>query len=394
MTSTRKQVTIALMLATLITLVMAAGLSAYINLASLISMEPSPHPYRGEAQPVAYDATKPTAIVLMSNQGTEVTDLMGPYQLLKMSNLFNVYTVAPEREPIGVNGGVDILPDMSIEAMGLLLNRSPELVVVPAVHDPDNAKLSALISYWHNTGAHILSICEGARLVAASGILDGQQATSHFFALDDLESHYSAVDWQRSARYITDGDITSSAGVTAAYDATLALISQFGNPTLASSIAEQIEYESQTAIYVEFDSTDFLKGLASIVLPWGRTDQAIWISDGMDESLLSAALDSYPRTLEIDQVTVSDSRRLIRTKHGLQLIPRFGINELPEMDSILALSAADAAQLRQQALANDSALDTLQSNDGFSFSRVLDDIGQRYGESSRTLVAKQLEYPQ
>lgn len=381
------------MLATLVTLLVVTGVSAYLNIAPLISMEASPDPYLGAPVSVEYDPDKPTAIVLMSRQGTEVTDLMVPYQLLKMSDLFNVYTVAAEKKPIGVNGGIDLLPELSIQDLGLLLKDAPDVVVVPAVHDPGNQELITWIRHWYSADAHILSICEGARLVAASGILDGKKATSHFFALEDLGDQFSKVDWKSGIRYITDERITSSAGVTAAYDATMALIREFGNSELVNSIAADISYDSRVANNVEFDGADFLKALGNIVSPWGRTNQAIWVTDGIDESVLSAALDSYPRTLEIDQVTVADSRRIIRTKHGLQLIPRLSLNDLPEVDRILALSPEDAEKFKLQSFDRDSKVYTLTAQGKFGFSRVLNDIGHRYGELSKQLVAKQLEYP-
>ena len=64
--------------------------------------------------PPRHDPDKPTAVVLLGNQGSEVTDVLAPYEVLCESGTFNVYAAAPEREAVTLSGGLDVLPQLSL----------------------------------------------------------------------------------------------------------------------------------------------------------------------------------------------------------------------------------------------------------------------------------------
>ena len=63
--------------------------------------------------PPRHDPDKPTAVVLLSNQGSEVTDVLAPYEVFSESGAFNVYAAAPEWVAVTLSGGLDILPQLS-----------------------------------------------------------------------------------------------------------------------------------------------------------------------------------------------------------------------------------------------------------------------------------------
>src|SRR5918998_5946065 len=86
--------------------------------------------------PPRHDPDKPTAVVLLSNQGAEVTDVLAPYEVLSESGAFNVYAAAPEREAVTLSGGLDILPQLSFAELDRRLEGGdPDVVVVPAMWD-------------------------------------------------------------------------------------------------------------------------------------------------------------------------------------------------------------------------------------------------------------------
>src|SRR5918998_3753884 len=60
--------------------------------------------------PPGHDPDKPTAVVLLGNRGSEVTDVLAPYEVLSESGAFNVYAAAPKREAATLSGGLDVLP--------------------------------------------------------------------------------------------------------------------------------------------------------------------------------------------------------------------------------------------------------------------------------------------
>ncbi len=102
-----------------------------------------------------------------------------------------------------------------------------ETVVVPGYRDI-NAKLSgdvlAALQDAHERGARLVSICSAAFALAAAGLLDGLPATTHWRVADELQRQYPLVDVLPNRLYVDDGDILTSAGVTAGVDLCLHLI--------------------------------------------------------------------------------------------------------------------------------------------------------------------------
>ncbi len=100
-----------------------------------------PAPAQLPAPPV-HDPGKRTAVVLASTQGATVSDALGPYEALAATAEFNVYLVAPERQPVPLTGGLDVLPDLSFAELDQrLAGAAPDVVVMPAV--PDVGKASS-----------------------------------------------------------------------------------------------------------------------------------------------------------------------------------------------------------------------------------------------------------
>jgi transcriptional regulator GlxA family with amidase domain len=96
------------------------------------------------------------------------------------------------------------------------------------------------------TAEAIMSVCSGSALLAKAGILDGKQATSNklFFSLAAEQS--DKVDWMEKARWVEDGNIFTSSGVSAGIDMSLAVISKIYGKARAEKIAMMTEYEWQT----------------------------------------------------------------------------------------------------------------------------------------------------
>ena len=75
--------------------------------------------------PPRHDPGKPTAVVLLSNRGSEVTDVLAPYEVLSESGAFNVYAAAHERRPATLSGGLDVLPQLSLAELDRRLGGEP-----------------------------------------------------------------------------------------------------------------------------------------------------------------------------------------------------------------------------------------------------------------------------
>jgi putative intracellular protease/amidase len=165
----------------------------------------------------AHDPAKPTAVIVLSLQGTNIADVSAPYEVLADTGAFNLYTIAERREPVPLTGGVDLVPDMSFTQLNDRLRGAPDVIIVPQLHDSAESS-SVLIEHWlqqqRAEGDPLLvSVCVGAEVFASAGLLDGRPATSHWLKLIDLRRKYPAVQWQDGVRYVDDGDVITAAGV-------------------------------------------------------------------------------------------------------------------------------------------------------------------------------------
>ena len=90
--------------------------------------------------------------------------------------------------------------------------------------------------------AYLLTVCTGSALLAKTGLLDGKSATSNKIAFDWVVTLSDAVNWVRKARWVADGNIYTSSGVSAGMDMTLGFISDHHGEQVAANAAAYIEY--------------------------------------------------------------------------------------------------------------------------------------------------------
>jgi transcriptional regulator GlxA family with amidase domain len=86
------------------------------------------------------------------------------------------------------------------------------------------------------------SVCTGAFLLGAVGLLDGHSATTHISALDNLAQRFPTVTVRRDVRWVDEGPIVTAAGVSAGIDMSLHLLERLDSRELAEDIAAYMEY--------------------------------------------------------------------------------------------------------------------------------------------------------
>jgi len=325
---------------------------------------PSPHPGRR------------TAAVLLSQAGTEVTDFLAPYAILAASGACDVYAVAPGLDPAPVNGGLGILPQLTLAAFDAAHPEGADVVVIPNVLDPDNPLLLDWVRRQSKAGALVASICEGARLLAASGLIEGREATTHFAAIGDLRGRYPGVRWRDDRRYVGDDSFVMSAGVTAAIDASLHVVARLAGADVAQRTAATLGLPVTSDVGAappELSAADLAIGLVNGALVWPKRRVFVRLEDGVDEIELAAALDAYPRTFAAASASTSPERRLVRSRHGLVLVPAQPERARGPADIVVTPArGADAEP---------------------AFDRVLRSIALQFGGRAAALVADQLQYP-
>jgi putative intracellular protease/amidase len=133
-----------------------------------------------------------------------------------------------------MNGGLHVVPTYTFADITSGAARKPDLVVVPAVNDPTGEQESELrnwIVQQAHTGARILSVCAGSRVLAATGLLDGRGATSHWSHIAPLQKSNPRVNWVQGQRYVENGTITTSTGVSPGIPASLHLVQELAGTT-------------------------------------------------------------------------------------------------------------------------------------------------------------------
>lgn len=118
-----------------------------------------------------------------------------------------------------------------------------DTVVVPSIDDLDLVPEPALVTALreaHDRGVRVASLCTGAYVLAAAGLLDGRRATTHWMYADDLAAKYPQVDVCSDVLYIDEGDVLTSAGKTAALDLCIHLVRRDLGAAAANGIARRL----------------------------------------------------------------------------------------------------------------------------------------------------------
>lgn len=356
----------------------------------------------------AHDPTKPTAVVLVGNQGANVGDTLAPYETLAASEAFNLYTVAPKRQRVTLTGGLDLVPNLDFAELDQrLAGRVADVVVVPAMPDATAASSVALRNWLAGQakrGALVLGVCQGADVVAAAGVLDGHDATSHWFRINGLEDRYPQVRWHRATRYVDDGDVITTGGVLSGIDGALRVIERLRGEQAASAAATAVGWTHyspgvpQPLPRSTFGLHDMITG---VNLSFRSHDTiGVLITDGIGEIELASVFITYSdvsyiaRTLALG-VGGTDP---VRSRHGLVFLPRQGLFGAEKLDRLM-VPGADAARTQDPALNSrvqaefGLSPEYIHTEPGFAFVPVLQDMARSVDVPTALWRAKTLEYP-
>jgi len=194
-------------------------------------------------------AVQRVAVVLF--EGFTVLDVYGPVQAFALAGTptqdgryhryFEVVTVAATAGPVRSNEGPTTIADYAFEDLP-----QPDILLIPgglgtrvAVDDPtfvDTVRKASLRANLTTT------VCTGSALLARTGLLDGRPATSNKMAWDWVTSLGRNVLWRRQARWVDDGNLVSSSGISAGIDMALAVISRIHGRETAERAARAMEY--------------------------------------------------------------------------------------------------------------------------------------------------------
>jgi AraC family transcriptional activator FtrA len=202
------------------------------------------------------------------------------------------YAVAQaEPGPLRTTGGVRMRADA-----GLDLLVQARWIVVPGwrdVHErPPQRLLDALVAA-HARGSQLLSICSGAFVLAAAGLLDGRPATTHWRYVDNFRAQYPQVLLDPDVLYVDDGDIVTSAGSAAGIDACLHVVRKDYGTNIANLVARTMvsspHRSGGQAQYIPAPVPNLRQAGLAQVLDWARSrlGQPLSVPELADQAAMS-----------------------------------------------------------------------------------------------------------
>ena len=196
-------------------------------------------------------------IAIVLYPGFTALDFIGPYEVLRWLPDTEVRFVWHEAGPITADSGVLVIGATHSFAE----TPSPDVILVPGgmttIEHSRDEKLLDWVRQVHHTATWTTSVCSGSVILAAAGLLKGKRATSHWAALPALKA--LGVTPVKDERVVHEGNLVTSAGVSAGIDLALWLAGQIGGEERAKAIQLSMEYDPQPP----FDSGHMSKASAS-----------------------------------------------------------------------------------------------------------------------------------
>jgi transcriptional regulator GlxA family with amidase domain len=219
--------------------------------------------------------------------GLDRSDIVDPW--------YEFLVVAAGDRRVRTQTGFTIEAPHGLEALG-----RAGTIVVPGWSDPDDEPSDALkeaLVAAHERGARLVSVCTGAFVLAAAGLLDGRRATTHWMYAERLTRRYPHVDLDPDVLYVADGRVFTSAGTAAGIDLCLHLVALDHGVEVAATVARRLVMplfrSGGQAQYVDTPIAPEPGGGLSALLDWGRANLDAGI--GVDELATRGAMS--PRTL-------------------------------------------------------------------------------------------------
>jgi transcriptional regulator GlxA family with amidase domain len=181
-------------------------------------------------------------------ENAEVLDFSGPFEVFstasrvsKDSNPFNVFLVSEDGSTVTARGGFSVNPAYGFS------NHPPidVLIVVGGVHTEEMKKRDVLswITEKSQAAELVASVCTGAFLLAAAGVLSDQRVTTHWEDIPSLRESYPGLNVLEDRRWVDEGDIITSGGISAGLDMSFHIVAKIHGVELAQRTARQMEYE-------------------------------------------------------------------------------------------------------------------------------------------------------
>jgi len=187
--------------------------------------------------------------ILLFNE-VEVMDFAGPFEVLSITTYlgsndrpFDVKTVAQTKEVVRARYGLQVLPDYSFAD-----KPDFDILIIPGGYGAEEIEIhNDIVISWIKDQMKkvtlITSVCTGAFLLAKAGLLDGKKATTHWMDVDRLEREFGKIIVERNVKYVDEGSIITSGGISAGINMSFFLIVKLLGQEIARTTAKRMEYD-------------------------------------------------------------------------------------------------------------------------------------------------------
>ena len=205
-------------------------------------------------RPLKAPANGTINVAFIISQDTEAIDLAGPWEVFQdvmftpeggpwrgegeMVMPFNLYTVSDSLEPLAANGLI-LISSYTFDTAP-----KPQVIVIPAQGGRSAAQKAWLLANA-KTADVTMSVCTGASMLAAYGLLDNQKATTHHMSLKKLQAQYPAVRFVSGARYVENDKISTAGGLTSGIDLALHVVERYYGRETAQNTADFLKYRGE-----------------------------------------------------------------------------------------------------------------------------------------------------
>ncbi len=286
------------------------------------------------------------------------------------------YVVAERAEPVQLYPSLSIEPGSTMNAFDQRYPDGADYVVVPAMDPGTDPFVASWIAAQYRKGTKIISICNGSRMTATAGLLDGRRATAHWSAIPELTKKHPTMQWAQDRRYVADNGVTTSTGITASIPVMLALVEAIAGRGAAASVAGDVGVETWDARHrsATFELTNehrktFIRNSLTL---WRHETVGVPVAENVDEIALGLTVDAYSRTELANVITLGRNGEAVRSRHGLMIRPDRATGSVT-VDDMLPPPSPDAPAK--------------------TIERDLARIESRYDRPTAEIVALVMEYP-
>ncbi|NKY84541.1 GlxA family transcriptional regulator [Nocardia veterana] len=237
-------------------------------------------------------------VVVAAFPDVDLLDVTGPAEVFALANRegrgtadYEVLLAGPDREAVRTAAGVRVLPDLAFDD----IDTGIDTLIVPGAVDagPSGpvARVDDEVVRWLRAVAprtgRIASVCVGAHLLAAAGLLDGKTATTHWSTADQLAADHPTITVDPDPIFVRSGRVWTGAGISACLDLAMALVAEDHGEELALAVARQL------VVYLRRQG-----GQSQFSVPLSRPAPArrdidelrTYIAENLDADLSAAAL--------------------------------------------------------------------------------------------------------